>query len=150
MKPEVPTLEPAAGNDVGSNEVSGNEVSGNGLLACLLVVASAHDQALAADAVLAGLPLEGGVLTPSLFERAAHRAGLVSRIARQPLERIEPALLPAVLLLEDQRACVLLDCDAVAGTCRVVFPELGEAPVLLTQAELSGRFAGTVFYVRPR
>ncbi len=150
MKPEVPTLEPAAGNDVGSNEVSGNEVSGNGLLACLLVVASAHDQALAADAVLAGLPLEGGVLTPSLFERAAHRAGLVSRIARQPLERIEPALLPAVLLLEGQRACVLLDCDAVASTCRVVFPELGEGPVLLTHAELSGRFAGTVFYVRPR
>ena len=131
VKSEVPAPKPAAGAGSSDTRVSANEVGGDALLACLLVVASVHGQALAADAVLAGLPLEEGVLTPALFERAAHRAGLVSRIARQPLDRIEPALLPAVLLLEDQRACVLLDCDAAAATCRVVFPELGEAPVLL-------------------
>ena len=150
VKSEVPAPKPAAGVGSSDTRVNANEVGGDALLACLLVVASAHGQALAADAVLAGLPLEEGVLTPALFERAAHRAGLVSRIARQPLDRIEPALLPAVLLLEDQRACVLLDCDAAAATCRVVFPELGEAPVLLAQSELSQRYAGTVFYVRPR
>lgn len=109
------------------------------LLGCLLVVAQAHGQSVTADGVLAGLPLEGGRLSPALFERAAQRAGLSSRIVRQALDHIEPALLPAVLLLQGEQACVLLACDAANGTCEVVFPELGESTVALTVDELRAR-----------
>ena len=71
----------------------------------------------AAPDPLAGLPLEGGRLSPALFERAALRAGLSSRIVRQTLDHIEPALLPAVLLLDGEQACVLLARDVAAGSC---------------------------------
>jgi len=120
------------------------------LLDCLLVVARAHGRALTPDAVLAGLPLERGRLTPALFERAARRAGLASRIVRQPLARIEPALLPAVLLLAEGKACVLMAVDTEAGSCELVFPELGESAVVLTLAEIGARHGGVVLYARPR
>ena len=120
------------------------------LLGCLLVVAQAHGQSVTADGVLAGLPLEGGRLSPALFERAAQRAGLSSRIVRQALDHIEPALLPAVLLLQGEQACVLLACDAANGTCEVVFPELGESTVALTVDELRARYAGVTLYARPQ
>ena len=55
------------------------------LLGCLLVLARLHGRAISADGALAGLPLEQGRLTPTLFERAAHRAGLSSRIVRLPV-----------------------------------------------------------------
>ena len=120
------------------------------LLDCLLVVARAHGRALTPDAVLAGLPLERGRLTPALFERAARRAGLASRIVRQPLARVEPALLPAVLLLAEGKACVLMAVDTEAGSCELVFPELGESAVVLTLAEIGARHGGVVLYARPR
>lgn len=120
------------------------------LLDCLLVVARAHGRALTPDAVLAGLPLERGRLTPALFERAARRAGLASRIVRQPLARIDPALLPAVLLLAEGKACVLMAVDTEAGSCELVFPELGESAVVLTLAEIGARHGGVVLYARPR
>lgn len=120
------------------------------LLACLLVVAQAHGLSVTREAVLAGLPLEGGRLGPALFERAASRAGLSSRIVRQALEHVEPALLPAVLLLEDGQACVLMRVDAAAAVAEVVFPELGDSVVTIALAELRTRYVGVTLYARPR
>jgi len=120
------------------------------LLACLLVVAQAHGLSVTREAVLAGLPLEGGRLGPALFERAASRAGLSSRIVRQALEHVELALLPAVLLLEDGQACVLMRVDAAAAVAEVVFPELGDSVVTMALAELRTRYVGVTLYARPR
>ena len=69
---------------------------------------------------------------------------------RQPLARIEPALLPAVLLLAEGKACVLMAVDTEAGSCELVFPELGESAVVLTLAEIGARHGGVVLYARPR
>jgi len=102
---------------------------GQDLLECLLLLARAHGRTLTADAALAGLPVEGNTLPPSLFERAAQRAGLSARIVRQPWRTLNPQLLPAVLLLEGDRACLLAAVDAATGVAKVVYPELGEAQV---------------------
>lgn len=99
---------------------------------------------------VAGLPLESGRLTPSLFERAAHRAGLSSRIVRQPLHGLKTELLPCVLLMQDEQACVLVARDDNLGVATVVFPELGDAPIQLNVAELESRYLGRAIYARPR
>ncbi len=120
------------------------------LLDCLLLLARAHGVALTRDAALAGLPVGEEGLTPSLFERAARRAGLASRVAACELARINDALLPAVLLLADDRACLLTGWDEHGQVARVVFPEMGEAVVELPLAELAARYAGRVIYARPQ
>ncbi|HRJ25119.1 MAG TPA: type I secretion system permease/ATPase, partial [Thauera sp.] len=76
--------------------------------------------------------------------------GLSSRIVRQALEHVEPALLPAVLLLEDGQACVLMRVDAAAAVAEVVFPELGDSVVTIALAELRTRYVGVTLYARPR
>lgn len=119
------------------------------LLECLLLIARAHGQVQTRDGVTAGLPLEDGRLSPSLFERAARRAGMRSNIAAVALADVNSALLPAVLLLTGGRACVLLGVSADGDSARLVFPELGEAEVVLSMAELVGQYAGYVIYVRP-
>ena len=147
--PNLERIRPSAADASPSPQPAGQRGT-DPLLGCLLAVAQAHGQSVTPDGVLAGLPLEGGRLTPALFERAAHRAGLASRIVRQALDHIEPALLPAVLLLQGEQACVLLACDAANGTCEVVFPELGESTVALTVDELRARYAGVTLYARPQ
>lgn len=120
---------------------------GGPLLECLLVVARAHQLTATREVLLAGLPLESLDLTPSLFARAATRAGLTSKITHRSLEQLNPALFPVVLLLNNNNACVLLSLDA--NKARVIFPELGDASVSISIAELHAQYAGRAIYARP-
>jgi len=119
------------------------------LLECLLVVARAYGATITRDAATAGLPLKDHRLVPSLFDRAARRAGLTSRLARRPLDRLNEDLFPVVLLLEGEQACVLLGWSA-DGQARVIYPDLNDAEVLVPADELVGRYLGTAIFVRPR
>jgi ATP-binding cassette, subfamily C, bacterial LapB len=120
---------------------------GGPLCECLLVIARAHQLIATREQLLAGLPLESHDLTPSLFARAAARAGLASKIAQRSLEQLNAALFPVVLLLNNNHACVLLSLEA--GNARVIFPELGDASVTLPLEGLAAQYTGRVIYVRP-
>ncbi len=78
------------------------------LLRCLLYLSGLFDREVSVDGVLAGLALVDGRLTPDLFLEAAQRAGYAAAIVKRPLAKIHPIALPAILLLKDQGACVLL------------------------------------------
>ena len=80
------------------------------LLDCLVELSRIHGRPSSRAALSAGLPLAKDVLTPSLFARAAARAGLYSKILRRPLDKIATALLPVVLLLDGDEACLLMGC----------------------------------------
>ncbi|MEQ6918089.1 type I secretion system permease/ATPase [Halomonas aquatica] len=120
------------------------------LLECLQAIALVHDRAVTAESLTAGLPLEEGRLTPGVFARAASRAGLTARIIQSRLVQLNPALFPAVLLLESGRACVLLALDLKARRARVIFPELGEAETEVDLDGLQASYSGQAIYVRPR
>lgn len=124
--------------------------SEDSLLDCLILVARAHGGSLTRDAALAGLPVEGGALTPSLFARAAKRAGLSARNVAQPLEQLNAALFPAILLLEGNQACVLVGWKEHQRIATVIFPELSDAAVDITAGELAARYTGRAIYARPK
>jgi ATP-binding cassette, subfamily C, bacterial LapB len=123
---------------------------GDELLSCLLILARSHGEAITRDGALAGLPLEQGKLTPALFERAARRAGLSSRVVRQPLAALKAELFPAVLLLQDDRACLLLGRSADGQALELVYPELGDAPVSVPLEQVESQYGGRAIYARPR
>ena len=78
------------------------------LAACLAQVARLLGQPMSAQALVTGLPIDAAGLTPALFARAAERAGLSARSIAIALERFPKLSLPAVLLLKDRNACVLV------------------------------------------
>src|SRR5437667_3125179 len=89
------------------------------LLGCLLVLAKFFNNPVSADALTAGLPLVDHRLTPELFLRAASRAGLSAKLVKRSLNKISELVLPAVLLLKDGQACVLVRKDT-AGPAQVI------------------------------
>lgn len=133
----------------GAGNASVAHVVPDELLSCLLIVAPAHGEASTPDALMAGLPVEHGHLTPGLFARAARRAHLSSHLVRTPLTRLKDALLPAIVLLHGERACVVLGFNDDRSQARVIYPELGDSPVHLPVAELEKDYAGTSIYARP-
>lgn len=119
------------------------------LLECLHILTRLHGAPQSREALVAGLPLVDHRLTPSLFGRAAKRAGMASKLMSRELADIEPALLPVVLLLNDAEACLLVGWQDDGNTAQVIFPELGEAATTLPRAQLQSRYAGTVIFARP-
>ncbi len=135
--------------EIGKSGVREDLLHHDPLLDCLVELTRIHGRPSTRAALTAGLPLENGSLTPSLFARAASRAGLSAKLVRRPLERIDPALLPAVLLLDGEEACVLLGWDEAGENARLLFPETGQGSVLLSRTSLAGRYAGIAIFARP-
>jgi ATP-binding cassette, subfamily C, bacterial LapB len=130
------------------------------LLDCLVEVCRLHGQAASRASLSAGLPLgkdgrsEGGKgrLTLELAERAAARAGMTAKLQRLALPRIDSAALPAILVLKDNQACVLMgwtEGDGGTPAARVLLPETGQGSITLPHAELEARYTGVVLFMRP-
>jgi len=119
------------------------------LLDCLVEVCRLFGQAASRASLSAGMPLVAGRMTLELAERAVARAGMSSKLQRLTLDQIDPAALPATLILKDNRACVLMGWNADRSEARVLLPETGQGTVTLARADLDSRFIGVVLFVRP-
>lgn len=119
------------------------------LLGCLLIVARLHDRPITEEAATAGLPLEDNRLTPGLFERAAKRAGLASKIIKRSLTDLDLSICPITLLLEDKQACVLVGVDQASGQARLLTPDDDQHELQISLDELSARYTGHAILVRP-
>jgi ATP-binding cassette, subfamily C, bacterial LapB len=119
------------------------------LLDCLVEVCRLHGVGASRASLSAGLPLVAGRLTLELAERAAARMGMSARLQRTALEHIDPATLPAVLVLHDNKACVLQGWSADGQTAQLLLPETAQGAVHLPRSDLAARYAGVVLFVRP-
>jgi len=120
------------------------------LLEALLIVCRFHGVAITRDALSAGLPLRNGKMTPALVRRTAARANLVATVIKKPLGDIRREFLPAILLLEDDEACVLVGWDESRQHLRMIFPELGDAEVSISEEELLSRYSGYAIVAKPK
>ncbi|HTJ96898.1 MAG TPA: type I secretion system permease/ATPase [Rhodocyclaceae bacterium] len=119
------------------------------LLDCLVELTRIHGRPSTHAALIAGLPVTDEGLTPSLFSRAAVRAGLASKVVRRHLDKIDEALLPVILLLKDDEACILLDWTKDGSEAVLLFPDGGQGSVTLTREALAERYIGVSIFARP-
>lgn len=119
------------------------------LLDCLVELTRIHGRPSTRAALSAGLPMAKRGLTPSLFSRAATRAGLYSKILRRPLDKLDAPLLPAVLLLDGDEACLLMGWEQSNTVARLLFPETGQGLVTMSREDLLGRYSGIAIFARP-
>ncbi|MDP3743883.1 MAG: type I secretion system permease/ATPase [Methylotenera sp.] len=118
------------------------------LLDSLVLICRIHGVATSKDALVSGLPLRDGKMTPTLLKRSADRVNLAVTILKTPLNSIRQEFLPAILLLKDEGACVVTKLDLTNNQVGVIFPELGEAEVLMSLDELASRSSGYVIVAK--
>lgn len=120
------------------------------LLDSLHMICRLHGNPISKDALIAGLPLQNGMLTPSLVERAGTRANLICNVLKKSLDQIRAEFMPAILLLHQDESCILLGWDEHKKNARIIFPELGESEVLLSVDELQKRYLGYIIVAKPK
>ena len=119
------------------------------LVNCLALLTRHFGHPWTAEALVAGLPCVDHLLPPSQLSRAASRAGLAANLARRPIAQLREHHLPALLLLHDRRACLLLE-RRLDGTCIIREPESPEAAHEIPLALLEASYTGTVAIIKPR
>lgn len=153
--PRVPDAPPA--DETGRAEATGGDGWGgtlrqsepdDPLLDALVALTHLLECPTSRDALKAGLPLADGRMTPALLPRAAARAGLSGRLLARPLDRVPESTLPAVLLLKNRSACVLLERRA-DGRAVIVPPETGRGRLEVDLAALEADYAGHALFARP-
>lgn len=120
------------------------------LLGCLLLACRTHQVTTTKDALIAGLPLRDGKMTPALFKRAAERANLAVTTLKKPLHQIRTEFLPVILLLKDNEACMLTGIDENTKTASVIYPELGDAEVAVPLDEIVAQYSGYLIVAKPK
>lgn len=92
------------------------------LLSCLIILTKMQNRPFSATVLTAGLPLVDNRLTPELFIRSAARAGFAAKILKKPLSELTNVMLPAVLLLKNKQACLLVKIQE-NGVAQIIEPE---------------------------
>ena len=118
------------------------------LLECLVTLGKIHHKPLSKDALISGLPLVNNRLTPKLFLRSASNAGFSARIVNRSFKAIPSITLPAVLILKENRAMILVSKNQ-DGECRVILPETGSGESTLQTTDIEKDYAGVTIFVKP-
>lgn len=118
------------------------------LLDCLMVVCKLHNIITSRNVLTSGLPLEENRLTLSTFPRAAQRAGLRARVLQRPLDTISAISLPAIVLLKNAQAAVLLGWDD-QQRARLLTAETKGGEVTVSREMLTADYSGKVLFIQP-
>jgi ATP-binding cassette subfamily C protein LapB len=119
-----------------------NDGVADSLLDSLALICRLYGVATSKDALVSGLPLRDGKMTPELLKRSADRVNLAVTILKKPLNQIRQEFLPAILLLKDEQACVITKLDPASNQAGVIYPELGETELMIPLSELAERSLG--------
>ncbi len=128
----------------------GHANASDSLLGCLLLACRTHRVATTKDALIAGLPLRNGKMTPALFKRAAERVNLSVTVLKKPLDQIRGEFLPVTLLLQNDEACKLVSINKAANSACVIYPELGEAEVAVALDEIGKQYTGYIIVTKAK
>ncbi len=120
------------------------------LLSCLVFLTGHFGHAKSAQAITSGLAYDEKDMGPSLFCEAAGKIGLKAKIVqRDKIKSISAPVLPAVLVLKNAQACVLLKLSKDEHSALIWSPETGaERSVKLT--DLKQSYSGYAIFVHPR
>ena len=123
------------------------EVVQDPLLGCLVHLTKQNHKPLSPEVLCDGLPLENNRLTPKLFIRAAKRAGFAAQVLQRGLGDISPLVLPAVLILKNDQACILQEIDSQSGELIILQPESG-GEHRVSAEKLAESYTGYAIFVR--
>lgn len=127
------------------------------LLQCLVIFTKLYHHPFSAEALTDGLPVEEGFKTPELFSihtsksafsRAAKRAGFTSTLVKRTLDEIPDLVLPAIMVLKERNACILLGFNEERTHAKIILPEVGEGEAWVPTEELENEYLGYSFFIK--
>ncbi len=117
------------------------------LIQCLAMLFRLHNKPVSTKLLISYLPAQDGTLRPAACIRAAREAGMHASVMRRSIDQISPLTLPCILLLKDEKCCVLTRIGET--DLDVLFPETGMVPQTVSREEVEAEHIGYTFFGKP-
>lgn len=117
------------------------------LIQCLAMLFRLHGRAISTKLLISYLPAEEGTLRPAACIRAAKEAGMHASVMHRSLGQISPLTLPCILLLKEDKCCVLTKIGE--DSVDVLFPETGMVEQAVPRKEMEEEHLGYTFFGKP-
>jgi len=127
------------------------------LLQCLVIITKLNNKPFTAESLIEGLPTQKGEAAPELFSlekpksgfsRAAKRAGFTSKLVKREIREISTLVLPCILMLKDNKACILVEFDVGKQHAKIILPDYEEGEIWVDIKELHEEYLGHAFYLK--
>ncbi len=122
--------------------------SADPLIEAFSILTGRLHQPVSVTQLRAGLTQGTGKVSPAALVEAAGFCGLDVKVLRVALDKISPLTLPCVLMLKQERACVL-EKRVDANHWLVTFPEIASEARTVTVKELARLYSGFAIFARP-
>ena len=120
------------------------------LLGCLLFLAKYYKRETSPDSLTFGLALHNKLMDLNTFYQAAKKIGLIPKsVTRSKIKNISQLALPSILLLDNERHCVLLEVNYQEKNATVIMPGLSEGETVISLEKLEMEFTGNVIIIKP-
>lgn len=118
------------------------------LLDCLVLYTKLNRHPYSKDALISGLPIgHEERLTPELFIRAAERANIVASFKERSLSDIPNLVLPCILPLKNDQACLLEKLDIVNNQATLILSDAPDGRIETTVEKLEEDYLGYAIYI---
>lgn len=130
-----------------------NNNESNPLLECLVNFTKLYHVPYSAEALINGLPISDTKLfsmdqSKSNFSRAAKRAGLISKLIKRDINNISSMILPCILILKNNDACILEEINHTEKKAKIIFSDIPEAEEWISFEELENNYLGFAFLLK--
>ncbi|MEC7839436.1 MAG: type I secretion system permease/ATPase [Chlamydiota bacterium] len=115
------------------------------LLDCLLFIAKFKERPISSQ--LLNNAKKGEKLTASELIKVCQKIDLSARIIKRSIDSISNLILPAILILKSNRACVLLKKNNHEKTAEVSFSESGDSIDTIDLSKLEDEYQGTAIFI---
>jgi ATP-binding cassette subfamily C protein LapB len=124
---------------------------------CLVLLTKLNNKPATVEALSHGLPFDTQEEKQRLFSinnsksnfsRAAANAGFKSTLVKRKLKQISPLVLPAILVLKDDSACVITAIDHKQKVAEIILPDTGEEPMEIEIDKLEEEYLGFTFFLK--
>ncbi len=99
------------------------------------------------EAILEGLGIHEQI-TIDDFCQAAEKIGYQTDCADQKVAEIEKTMFPCIIQLKNDKYCIMLDSDGVAGT--IVWPKQGYPQEIIPLAQIEQMRNGYIIFIKPK
>jgi ATP-binding cassette subfamily C protein LapB len=119
------------------------------LLECLVFLSKYYQRSTSKASLTSGFAIHNKSLSLDNFIESSSRIGLISKVVTRKLNGISKLALPSVMLLEKDRACVLLDFDLKKGEATLIIPGLSEGATTMSIEQLEREYTEQLIIIKP-
>ena len=117
------------------------------LLDCLVIYTKLNRQPYSKEALIAGLPIDSDSISPEIFKRAAARAKLDANFKERKLEEISNLVLPCILILSNNQACIVENIDLDNNHAEIILPDAPDGVKTVPLDKLEEEYLGYAVYL---